>query len=129
MSGLNSYMGSNDGSLSALDGAKGVGPRSLQEKIQMAKAQRAQDKKLSVKGSSPAKEINKQKKARKASVAGIAASIKGLQEGLLLACGNKAEGGDADDANGAAEEEMEDQDKHGAGQLGDLTGAREALSG
>ena len=38
VSGLNSYMGSNDGSLSALDGAKGVGPRSLQEKIQMAKA-------------------------------------------------------------------------------------------
>ena len=59
VSGINSYVGSSDASLSTLNGVKIVGPRSLQEKLQMTKALRAQDRKVGAKGPSPVKEINK----------------------------------------------------------------------
>jgi len=124
VSGINSYVGSSDASLSTLNGVKGVGPRSLQEKLQMTKALRAQDRKVGAKGPSPVKEINKQKKAKKASVAGIAATIKELQDGLMHGSRAKADDGLTDDANEALEK-VADQDELGAGQPGDLTGALE----
>jgi len=124
VSGLDSYMGSSDISPTAGNGTNGTGPRTLQEKIQMTKAQHAQEKRLGLKAVSPVKEINKQKRVRKASVAGIAATIKELQGERMTTDGIRIEAGGADVAEEATDEVSTEQNKQADGQLGNLTGTR-----
>ncbi|CAN6177271.1 unnamed protein product [Urochloa humidicola] len=115
VSGLNSYVGSSEQSVSVSDLTKGraseVPVKGIQERIREAKARVGAEKKGSVKGISPIKDITKQSKKRP------------LKERAKLDLGEQQEQWEVTDTRTEDPKEAENGNKVPDAKLGNLTGA------